>query len=255
MNQNTESLQKQEPNEKTPAFNIYVMSYMRPNRIMTQDHFEYCTYVVREEEAELYRKGGVKNILAIPSGKVHDFMSTFYWIIENTPEDVICIVDDDAKHMLYRMDYKAPIAKADLTPDTEKATAECERIAQMLYDLDLGLAFDNPQPAPYVYHSEFVFKGMPGHIRWVNKRCFKAKYNKDDPATSDIDMAMQELLLNRIILLPLYYCTETMPMDTDIGYSSGREHHNSVQYAMMNKWKQYYSYDFKKNTAKINVVR
>ena len=58
MNQNTESLQKQEPNEKTPAFNIYVMSYMRPNRIMTQDHFEYCTYVVREEEAELYVKGG-----------------------------------------------------------------------------------------------------------------------------------------------------------------------------------------------------
>ena len=77
------------------TFNIYCMSYMRPDAIMTKNVFEYCTYVVRAEEEEAYRKAGIEDILVIPEGKVHDFMSTFYWIIENTPEDVICIVDDD----------------------------------------------------------------------------------------------------------------------------------------------------------------
>ncbi len=236
------------------TFNIYCMSYMRPHAIMTKHVFEYCTYVVRAEEEEPYRKAGVEDILVIPEGKVHDFMSTFYWIIENTPEDVICIVDDDVKEMLYRMDYKAPIRTKTGELDQERATAECERIAQILYDLNLGLAYDNPQPAPYVYHSEWAFKAMPGHIRWVNKSAFKAKYNPKDPATSDIDMAMQELLLNRVILQPVYYCTQAT-MDTNDGYSEPRSVHESIQYAMMNKWGQYYDYDFKKNTAKINVQR
>ena len=236
------------------TFNIYVMSYMRPHAIMTKNVFEYCTYVVREEEEQQYRDAGCDKLLVIPHGKVHDFMSTFYWIIENTPEDVICIVDDDVKEMLYRMDYKAPIRFTNGELDRETATAECERIAQVLCDLDLGLAYDNPQPAPYVYHQEWQFKAMPGHIRWVNKKAFKAKYNEKDPATSDIDMAMQELLLNRVILQPVYYCTQAK-MDTNDGYTSPRSHHESIQYAMMNKWGQYYDYDFKKNTAHINVQR
>ena len=95
---------------------------------------------------------------------------------------------------------------------------------------------------------------MPGHIRWVNKAAFKAKYNPEDPATSDIDMAMQELLLNRVILQPVYYCTQAT-MDTNDGYAEPRSVHESIQYAMMNKWGQYYDFDFKKNTARINVQR
>lgn len=236
------------------TFNIYVMSLSRYDQIMTKYVFEYCTYVVREEEAEKYREAGIDKMLVIPKGEVHDFMSTFFWIVKNTPEDVICIVDDDVKEMLYRMDYKAPIRKADGSLDPERATAECERIAEILYDLDLGLGYDNPQPAPYVYHSEFQFKGMPGHIRWVNKHAFKAKYNPEDPATSDIDMAMQELLLNRVILLPMYYCTSAK-MDTNDGFTNRREHHINLQYAMMNKWGKYYDFDWKKNTARINVDR
>ena len=40
-------------------------------------------------------------------------------------EDVICIVDDDVKEMLYRMDYKAPIRTKTGELDQERATAEC----------------------------------------------------------------------------------------------------------------------------------
>lgn len=221
---------------------------------MTKHLFEYCTYVVREEQADKYREAGVENILEIPSGKVNDFMTTFYWIIQNTPEDVICIVDDDVKCMCYRNDKLYPIMDSKGNPDKETATMECERIAQLLYDLDLGLAFDNPNYASYIYDREFGFKGMPGHIRWVNKKSFKAKLNPNDAATSDIDMAMQELLMNRVVLLPKYYCTTAL-MDTNAGSNSKRKAHMDMTIAMHNKWGQYYEYDYRKNVARLNVKR
>lgn len=237
-----------------PTFGIYCMSMSRSDAIMTKHLLEYCTYVVREEQAEDYKAAGIDDMLIIPPGEVCDFMSTFYWIIANTPEDVICIVDDDVKVMCYRNDKRYPIVNKDGTPDIETATMECERIGQLLYDLDLGLAFDNPNYASYIYDREFGFKGMPGHIRWVNKSCFKAKYNPADPATSDIDMAMQELLGNRIILLPKYFCT-TAYMDTNAGENSARKAHIDMTVAMHNKWGKYYEYDYKKNVARINVSR
>lgn len=242
------------PTTTVPTFNIYVMSRKRSHAILTQNIFEYCTYVVREEEAEAYRAAGVNKLCVIPDGEVEDFMTTLYWIVHNTPEDVVCVADDDIICMNYRSDKRYPITDQDGKPDKETATAECERIGQLLYDLNLGLAFDNPNPAPYIYDKEFGFKGMPGHIRWINKAALKASLNVSDPATSDIDMAMQELMLNRIVLLPKYYCTRAF-MDTNEGATLDRKEHIAMTYAMKNKWGVYYDYDYRKNVAKINVQR
>ena len=44
------------------TFNIYVMSYQRPHKIMTKNCLEYCTYVVREEEADAYRNAGIDDM-------------------------------------------------------------------------------------------------------------------------------------------------------------------------------------------------
>lgn len=240
--------------ERPKDFNIYCMSLSRANAIMTKNVFEYCTYVVREEQENEYRKAVGDDLIVIPKGAVNNFMSTFYWIIENTPEDVICIVDDDVKVMSYRNDKRYPIVNDDGSPNKEISTMECERIGQLLYDLNLGLAFDNPNFASYIYDREFGFKGMPGHIRWVNKKAFKAKYDSNDPASSDIDMAMQELLKNRVILLPKYYCTNAL-MDTNAGEAEARKHHIDLTIAMHNKWGKYYEYDYRKNVAHIRVQR
>ncbi len=237
------------------TFNIYVMSYKRANAIMTNNVFEYCTYVVREKEEIEYREAGIDNILVIPNeANVYDFMTSLYWIIDNTPEDVIFIADDDIKEMNYRLNDLVPILKSDGTLDKETATAEVERIAQLLVDLNLGLAFDNPQRALYVYDKEISFKGMPGHIRWINKSALKAKLNESDPASSDIDMAMQELLLNRVVLLPKYFIS-TAKMDLNDGNTETRKNHIELTYALRTKWGRYYEYDYRKNQASINVTR
>ena len=239
---------------KQNIFNIYVMSYKRPHAILSKNLFEYCTYVVREEEAQAYRDAGVESILAIPSGEVHDFMSTLYWIINHAPEDVLFIADDDIEKFVYRMDDTRYLEVSDGVPDVEKITSEVERIGQLIYDLNIGMAFDQPTLAPYAYDREFQFKGMPGHIRWINKKALKAKYNATDPATSDVDMMMQELLMNRVILQPKYLCVKA-GMDTNEGAIENRQEHIDMVESMKNKWGRYYGYNYRRNIASINVSR
>ncbi len=235
-------------------FNIYVMSYRRPNAIISKALFDYCTYVVREEEADAYRASGIEKMLIIPDGAVFSFMSTLYWIINNTPEDVIFVADDDIEKFVYRMDNTEYLENDDGTADREKVTSEIERIAQLIYDLGIGYAFDQPTMAPYGYDQEFKFVGMPGHIRWINKTALKAVYDRSDPAASDVDMMMQELLKNRIVLQPRYLVVKA-GMDTNEGATRNREGHKILVEAMRNKWGKYYDYNYKRNIARIAVKR
>ncbi len=243
--------------DHNPTFNIYVMSYQRSDKIVTQDLFEYCTYVVREEEAELYRKAGVRNLLAIPTGCIQfGFIDTLWWVIQNTPEDVIFIADDDITRFVYRMNDWLSIDSKNFANPAAIVTAEVERIGQVLYDLDLGLAYDGPQKTLFAYDKEWNFKGMPGHCRWVNKKALKASYNSEDDAGSDIDMAMQEMLYNRITLQPKYFLSDAGQMETNSGGTTmTRQETINYRLAMENKWGKYYEYDVRKNQAKINIKR
>ena len=236
------------------TFNIYCMSYKRANKIMTKNLFEYCTYVVREEEEQAYRDAGVDDILPIPKGEAWNFMSTLYWIINHSKEDVIFIADDDIEKFVYRMDDTTYIENRDKTPDVERITSEVERIAQLIYDLNIGMAIDQPTLAPYAYTCEFGMKGMPGHIRWINKKALKATYKRGEFTPSDIDMVLQELLYNRIVLQPKYLCVKAF-MDTNDGAKNKRQAFLEFTEAMKNKWGKYYTYDRRRNIGRINVQR
>ena len=235
-------------------FNIYCMSYQRPDKILTKHLFEYCTYVVREKEVDAYRHAGIDDMLVIPEGEAWSFMSTLYWLIQHATEDVIFVADDDIEKFVYRLDTTTYLETKDGSPDKEKITSEVERIAQLIYDLNIGLAFDQSTRAPYAYNSEFSFVGMPGHIRWINRKALKAVYDRNDPAASDVDMMMQELLKNRIILQPKYLCVKA-DMDLNAGSVRTRKAHLLFVDAMKNKWGKYYDYNYKRNIALIRVKR
>lgn len=229
---------------------------------MSKDCFEYCTYVVRESEAEAYREAGVDDMLVIPQDaklhcgtKIWNFMTTLWWIIENTPEDVIFIADDDIDHFVYRLDDNTNITVDNFDNPKRVTTEEIERIAQLLVDLNLGFACDNPQPALYVYDREISFKGMPGGIRWINKRALKAKFDPKDWATSDVDMMLQELMMNRIILLPKYFHSASIKDKNKGGTTVDSLLNLKFRLAMKNKWGKYYDFDYKRNIARINVKR
>ena len=230
------------------------MSYKRSDAILTKHLLEYCTYVVRESEADLYRAAGVDDLLVIPEGEAWSFMSTLYWIIRHAPEDVIFVADDDIERFVYRIDDVRNIENEDGTPDVETVTAEIERIAQLVSDLNIGLAFDQNSLAPYAYDAEFKFVGVPAHMRWINRRALKATYDRKDPAASDIDMMMQELMRNRIILQPRYFCVKAH-MDLNEGATRTRKGHLILIESLKNKWGKYYGYNHKRNIPQINVQR
>ena len=230
------------------------MSHNRAKETTSYKCLEYCTYVVREEQEEEYRAQGINDLLLIPKGAVFDFMSTFYWIIENTPEDVIFICDDDIANPVYRTNQYRSLKNDDGSFECETITSEIERIAQLLVDLEKGYATTPVSGAMYNYVKEFEFKKIPSGVRWVNKKHFKAEYNPDDPATSDIDTVYQELAKNRIILSPVYFVFNTKMYDKTGTPEQAEELEATIQ-GMKNKWGRYVGYNYKRNYYNINVKR
>lgn len=233
------------------SFNIYVPSYKRYDRIITKNILNYCTYVVRKSEEQLYRDAGVDNLIAVEDEEINSMVKVFQWIIDNAKEDVFVYIDDDIQDLIYRLDKNEDIG------DPDKVTAEIERIGQIIYDLGIGMAGTDVTPRPFGYDREFAFTGIVGGLVWINKAVYKAKIDTSVEFNDDCDKVLQELLHNRIILKPKYLCMKTT-VDMNSGgsqdYKTRQGQIDSIQ-NMKIKWGKYFEYDFKKNTPKIMVKR
>lgn len=246
-------LQSQE-NHNDSIFGIYVMSYNRYDRILTDNNLEYCKYVVRESQSDLYRKALGRDVVSIPDTVFEDTtkdgaITTFEWIVNNTEEDIIALLDDDIEYFLYRLDTNERIE------DKHIATEEIERIAQLMLDLEIGYGTICGTSVPYGYDAEFGFKGSSGACRWINKGVYKAKCDQRVKYNFDVDIVLQELLLNRIILQPKYFCAKTAKDKSTRGSSEMLSEMNESLMNMKYKWKRYFEYDTKKDVPKIAVKR
>lgn len=230
---------------------IYVPSYRRWNRILTQELFEECTYLVRKSQEDDYRKAGVKNIWAVEDDQINNGIKAYYYIIDNAPEDIIVIADDDIHDAAYLL-----TEVTDLKQNKELITSEVYRIAQIIYDLGIGMAYCSPTIIPYNYTQEFAWKGIPGAVKWINRSVFKARYDYKVAENFDIDIIMQELLVNRITLMPKYL---NFRADTDTNAGGNSARFRSTQLAsltnMQAKWGKYFSFNKKNNKPSINVKR
>ena len=117
-------------NKEELTLGIYVQSYHRYNKILTQELLEQCTYVVRASEKVEYQKAGIQKIWAAPDEEVNNAIKTYWWIVDHAPEDIVFIADDDIEDVIYRLDDTTRLNK-----DKETITAEIERIAQVMVDL------------------------------------------------------------------------------------------------------------------------
>lgn len=235
------------------TFQIYVPSYHRADRILTYNLFEQCKYMVRKSEAEAYTAGGIKpeDIWAVDDELINSGSKAYWYIINNAPEDVFVIADDDIEDFQYLIDKNKMIGK-----DKEVITAEVERIAQILLDLNIGLGYIGPNAIPYNYDREFAWKQIPGAVKWFNRKVFKAKLDQTVSENFDIDMILQELLYNRITLSPKYFYDKGK-IDVNAGGNSARKHQDQLTSItnMKAKWGRCFQYDMKKNKPKINVDR
>ena len=209
------------------------------------------TYVVRASEEEAYRNAGVRKLISAPDEEINTMSKVRQWILDNSPEDIIIQVDDDIKQILYRTDIVMEIK------DPDVIDMEFLRIAQLLSDLKLGYATITVTPRPYLYQEEFKFNSMGGGIYWYNKECYKAKNDDKADCKEDVDKILQELMYNRIILMPKYLA---MYVKTDTNEGGDNINKNSKVIRECNeymklKWGKYYTFDDKKNTVTIKVPR
>ena len=234
--------------EKT--FNVYVPSYKRyDDKVRMYDCLEYCTYVVRRSEAELYRAAGIESLWVVDDELIDNIHKVHQYIIDKSPEDIICIIDDDGKLMYRNIDTR------DMTQ--EEASSELERIGQLISDLKIGYACTDAVPAPFYYTQEFMFKGMCGGCKWINKEKFKAKVDPKCQYNFDLDLELQELLANRVILRPIYF-VDVGGQDTNKGGSNTdknmQKRLDGINYTKL-KWGKHFSYNLQNNKAKIDVKR
>ena len=238
-----------------PTFGIYIPSYKRAKTCTAHKFLEYGTYIVRASEYEEYVEA-LKDyadhikVQAVEDSLICGLTEVNQWLIDNAPEDIIAILDDDIHHFYYRMFDTITL------DDPETVTAELERMGQLMADLSIGFGATDATIRPRNYDCEFSFKGAAGAVRWVNRRVFKAKCNKELEYNYDLDLVLQELLVNRVILKPKYFCSKGLT-DTNAGGASGKKRGDQIASIdlMKQKWGKYFSYNMKMNVPHINVKR
>ena len=239
------------------TFGIYVPSYKRSDSIMTYHVFDRCTYMVRKSEEQNYLKAGIakKDLWAVEDDLINGGAKAYYYIIEHAKEDMIVIADDDISGFMYML---REVELIDGDDKKEIINAEIERIAQMIADLEIGMGMLGPNAIPYNYDREIAFKGVPGAVKWINRKVFRAKLDNSVLDNYDLDMVMQELLHNRIVFYPKYLYDYGGKMDKTKGGDSVGKTRGKQLDSIMNmkaKWGKYFKYDLKKNKPQINVSR
>ena len=233
------------------TFNVYVISYHRSDAIQTEHFLEYCTYVVRKSEEQKYKDAGVRSVWGIEDGLIDSVAKVMNYLVQNAPEDVIAIIDDDVNAVCYRLESIEKIE------DGEVVCRELERMGQLMYDLGIGyLACPSDSNVKY-YDRPFKFVGVNGGMKMFNRKVVKAQFDTSLKFLTDIDFQMQELLKNRIIMIPNYFCWQC-GIDTNKGGNNANKslHDFNVENEFMGqKWGKYYQPADGSSAGKIRVKR
>lgn len=217
------------------SLNIYVRSYNRYDNIQTGKLVDYCTYVVRKSQEDKYKAAGVKT-LGVEDDQISGGAKVLNWLIENAPEDVIVVLDDDIKRFKYRLDNFYPIE------DTTVATQELERMAQLVYDLDIAYATVAGHTNLKYYDRPFKFVGVNAGVKVFNRRKVKGRFDQSIRFLYDDDFQMQELLHNRIVLLSEYFLVDSY-LDTNKGGANDNKSADEWWFnheEMCRRWGKYY---------------
>lgn len=85
---------------------IYIPSYKRATAISTHKLLKYYKVVVRKSEEYDYLKIIPKeNLIAVPDNEINNIVKVVNWIVDNSKEDIIAMIDDDMNDLIYRLDF------------------------------------------------------------------------------------------------------------------------------------------------------
>jgi hypothetical protein len=108
---------------------------------------------------------------------------------------------------------------------------------------------------PKKYHKEFMFAGTLGAVYFFNRNKVVGKFHNEASGVADAEFELQELLHNRIVLLPKYLVVKAM---YNKGSNTQNRNSQSVRDAALwakLKWGKHFRYDVEKNKTAISVRR
>lgn len=235
-----------------PTFGVYIITCNRWKRgVVTAKNFTDYHHVVRQSQAKIYEENGFENVLPFEDSLINSYTKVFNYLVDNVEDDVIAIVDDDIDHFIYRTKDIEDIM------DPELVQAEFLRLAQMTYDLNIGLCSGTPNGNIHSFRSEFMWTGIPGAWKIVNRHAIKARMDPTIDRNVDIDYVMQENLLNRIILHERYLTSKEFrdSMTNTTGSLYTKNNIDASLERMELKWGKYFRYDKGRNLPLIRIKR
>lgn len=229
---------------------FYIPSYKRYDKLHDKKLLSAgCTYIVRKSEQQLYEAEGV-DVIAVEDDKINSLGKVRQWIIDNAKEDVVIQIDDDVEKLSYMFKQSTVYLTESQVID------ELMRISQILIDLELGFASLSMNPDPRQHVREFLWKAITGGICWFNKKALRGRYEQSLMKV-DADFMMQEILYNRICIVPDYLCLYAKHDTNKGGNNTNKDYVRLVENNsyLKSKWGRYYDFDYKTNKTKILVKR
>jgi hypothetical protein len=233
---------------------FYVPSFNRYDKIKTGNLISCAKYVVRESEKDLYINAIVSDrVWAVADNLISDLGATRQYIINNSDVDIVVQLDDD----ITAFRYVNKLHRDTITDETV-IVDEFLRMCQILEDLKLGFGATKMVDDTRKYRMPFVFNGIIGICVFFNKEYLKGVYEVGRIKV-DIDFLLQELLYNRIAIIPAYI-VPTAEYDVNKGGNNKNKLFSKIvadnDYYKA-KWGKYYKYtgNSKRNTTQAIVER
>lgn len=169
---------------------IFAPSYKRPEKSITQINYPEVKLVVRESEAEEYRKNG-NEIIVCPDSAQGNLCRVRNWILDNLYDDADCIVilDDDCKYIgryENQKNYKF---------NSEELAEFCESISILCKDLDYKFWGINIKVDKSFYreYTPFGFLQYIGGPFQAHLKDSEIRYDENLPLKEDYDITLQHI--------------------------------------------------------------
>lgn len=232
-------------------YHVFCPSYRRADIAISHKLFkpERFSFVIREEEEDLYRKHD-RELILIPEGAVSNIAETRNWILDNTSVKHIVQVDDDLRAIQWILNREY----VSLSPD------HIDHIImqnfQMIEDLGCkmwGLQLLN-DPIAYNIQKPYSFK-KPILGPFTGMIANPLRYDETMPLKEDYDLFMQHMNEYGMVLRCNYLCYDCDHLKLPGGCQTHRneEEERRQQGLLQKKWGAKYIRYNEKNPNSYNM--
>jgi hypothetical protein len=169
---------------------IVAPSYKRPEKSITQINYPSVKLVVRESEAEEYKKNG-NDIIVCPDSAQGNISRVRNWILDNLLDDVDCLIilDDDCKEISRWQDQtNTKLEEEELIRFCQQTSLVCKELGFKLWGLNT--VTDKGAYREYTPFSFIQFIGCPFH---AHIKGTELRYDEDLPLKEDYDFTLQNI--------------------------------------------------------------